>query len=74
MAYKHSRRRHVSRRGRAVTRRHRRGHRRGHRGGRLGSIPTGAVFAIQQDPYSAPVFANEETAENIYESRNSYKV
>jgi hypothetical protein len=45
-----------------------------HRGGRLGSIPTGAVFAIQQDPFSAPVFADAESAENIFESRDSYKV
>ena len=44
------------------------------RGGRLGSIPTGAVFAIQQDPFSAPVFADAESAENIFESRDSYKV
>jgi hypothetical protein len=44
------------------------------RGGGLGSIPAGAVFAIQQDAFSAPVFANAESAENIYESRDSYKV
>ncbi len=43
------------------------------RGG-LGSIPAGAVFAIQQDPFSAPVFADAESAENIFESRDSYKV
>ena len=66
--------RHIGKKRRNTMKRRSRVRRTAHRGGRLGSIPTGAVFAIQQDPFSAPVFATEESAENIYESRNSYKV
>jgi hypothetical protein len=64
------RRRRQTRRRLQKSRRH---HRKTQKGG-LGSIPAGAVFAIQQDPFSAPVFADAESAENIFESRDSYKV
>ena len=63
------------------TRRHRRRQRRSRRhtihrkrGGALGSIPQGAIVSIQQDPYSARILVDSETAENVFESRDAYKL
>jgi hypothetical protein len=57
-------RRYRKRRNRSATRRR--------RGGRLGSIPAGAIVAIQQDAYSPTMLVDAETAENIFESRGHY--
>ena len=44
------------------------------RGGSLGSIPDGAIVSIQQDPYSARLLVDAETAANIFEARDTYKL
>ena len=36
---------------------------------RLGDLPAGSSVAIQQDPYSATILTNLETAENILNDR-----
>jgi hypothetical protein len=46
--------------------------RKAHRGGRLGMIPVGSSVSIQQDPYSARIFVDAETAEEVFEARNTY--
>jgi hypothetical protein len=42
------------------------------RGGSLGNIPDGAIVSIQQDPYSARLLVDAETAANIFEARGAY--
>ncbi len=42
------------------------------RSGGAGPSHPAAVFSIQPDPYSAPVFANAESAQNIFEARGPY--
>ena len=38
-------------------------------GGSLGSIPRSAIVSIQQDPYSARILVDADTAEEIFEAR-----
>ena len=42
------------------------------RGGNLGRIPPAATVSIQQDPYSARVLVDTETAEDMLEARGPY--
>lgn len=42
------------------------------RGGSLGRIPASAIVSIQQDPYSARLFVDAETAEDVFEARGHY--
>ncbi len=42
-----------------------------HRGGHLGSIPRSAIVSVRQDDYSAPMLVDTETAENMFDGRNS---
>ncbi len=42
------------------------------RGGSLGRIPPAATVSIQQDPYSARVLVDTETAEDMLEARGPY--
>ena len=37
-------------------------------GGSLGYFPSGAIVAVQPDPYSAKFLASVETAQNLFES------
>lgn len=41
-------------------------------GGNLGRIPPTATVSIQQDPYSARMLVDTETAEDMLESRGPY--
>ncbi len=43
-----------------------------HRGGNLGRIPASATVSVQQDPYSARVLVDTETAEDMFEARGPY--
>jgi hypothetical protein len=43
-----------------------------HSGGRLGMIPAGSTVSIQQDPYSPRELVDAETAEQIFDARNTY--
>jgi hypothetical protein len=43
-----------------------------HRGGALGRIPPTAIVSMQQDPYSARMLVDAETAEAIFDTRDSY--
>jgi hypothetical protein len=42
------------------------------RGGSLGRIPQSAIVSIQQDPYSARMLVDAETAEDIFDARGPY--
>ncbi len=42
------------------------------RGGNLGRIPASATVSVQQDPYSARVLVDTETAEDMFEARGPY--
>lgn len=42
-----------------------------HRGGGLGRIPPAATVSVQQDPYSARVLVDTETAEDMFEAQMS---
>lgn len=54
---------------RRVTRRRRGASR---RGGALGNIPPAAIVSVQQDPYSARVLVDAETAEDMFEAKGTY--
>lgn len=54
------------------TQKRRRGHSKVHRGGRLGQIPAGAIVSVQADAYSPRVLVDDETAEQMFESRDAY--
>ena len=43
-----------------------------HRGGSLGRIPPAATVSVQQDPYSARVLVDTETAEDMFDARGPY--
>jgi hypothetical protein len=47
-------------------------HRRNQRGGSLGRIPASATVSIQQDPYSARMLVDSETAEDMFDARGPY--
>ncbi len=42
------------------------------RGGSLGRIPQSATVSIQQDPYSARMLVDVETAEDVFDARGPY--
>lgn len=42
------------------------------RGGALGRIPPSATVSIQQDPYSARMLVDTETAEDVFDARGAY--
>ncbi len=42
------------------------------RGGSLGRIPASATVSIQQDPYSARMLVDTETAEDVFDARGPY--
>jgi hypothetical protein len=42
------------------------------RGGALGRIPPAAIVSVQQDPYSARMLVDAETAEDIFDHRDQY--
>ncbi len=46
--------------------------RRRYRGGSLGRIPASATVSIQQDPYSARMLVDTETAEDMFDARGPY--
>lgn len=47
--------------------------RRQRRKSRLGNLNASSIVEVQLDPYSAPIFLNAETAENILEDRMNTK-
>jgi hypothetical protein len=42
------------------------------RGGSLGRIPAMATVSIQQDPYSARMLVDTETAKDVFDARGPY--
>ena len=42
------------------------------RGGSLGRIPASATVSIQQDPYSARMLVDTDTAEDMFDARGAY--
>lgn len=44
------------------------------RGGRLGKVPVGAIVSVQADAYSPRILVDDETAEQMFESRNTYRL
>ena len=42
------------------------------RGGHLARIPPSAIVSVQQDPYSARMLVDTDTAEDMFEARGSY--
>jgi hypothetical protein len=43
-----------------------------YQGGALGRIPGMATVSIQQDPYSARMLVDTETAEDVFDARGPY--
>jgi hypothetical protein len=56
---------------RRVRRSHRQRRQRRQRGGNLGVIPRSAIVSVRQDEYSAPMLVDMETAEDMFDGRNS---